>query len=126
MSQARPFRDGRSSKPDQLTDEDTAPAPADAGMHPAPGARPGELIAAGPDHRWIAYESDGVMCVACHLGGLLRHDLAGWWVAGFSGGRRPVDDRIVATVGTAPDGWPALDGQAPLLGPEALRGEVAS
>lgn len=92
--------------------------------HPAPGARPGETISVGPEHRWVAYESLGTMCAAAYLQGhLLRRDLAGWWITDVIGGRVPVDDLTVARlVGTVPDGWPVLEEQAPLLGVELLLG----
>ncbi|HXH57704.1 hypothetical protein [Iamia sp.] len=91
-------------------------------VHPCPGARPGETIAAGPGYRWIVYVTDDVVAAACYADGrLLRRDLAGWWTAGPRGQRHPVADRTVAAiVGTAPDGWPVLDEQAPLLGAELL------
>lgn len=97
-------------------------------MHPAPGACPGETVAIGPGHRWLAYAAEGGMVVACYPDGrLLRRDMAGWWAAGPRGERHPVPDGVVAAlVGTAPEGWPVLDEQAPLLGVAALRGEVAS
>ncbi|HXH58907.1 hypothetical protein [Iamia sp.] len=106
------------------TGQPTRPATPLAGMHPCPGAHPGEVIAIGPDHRWIAYATAGVMVAACYLEGrLLRRDLAGWWTAGPRGQRHPVQDRTVAALlGTAPDGWPVLDEQAPLLGAELLGG----
>lgn len=94
--------------------------------HPAPGARPGEVIAIGPAHRWIAYQTDGHVVAACYLaGGLLRRDLAGWWTATFLGERNPVADSTVAPlVGSVPDGWPVLACQGPLLGKSLLDGEV--
>lgn len=103
-------------------------AAADAGRVPVPGVRPGETIALGPDYRWLAYETEGQVAAACYVAGrLLRRDMAGWWVAGPRGERHPVPDRIVAAlVGTAPEGWPVLAEQAPLLGVAALRDEVAS
>lgn len=92
---------------------------------PAPGARPGELIAIGPNHRYLAYQIDGEIVAACYLeGALLRRDLAGWWVASFMGERRAVDDRTVAPlVGSVPDGWPVLACQTPLLGQALLNNE---
>lgn len=93
-----------------------------SGDHPCPGARPGETIAAGPGYRWLAYQTDGTMCAACYCDGrLLRRDVAGWWSAGPRGQRHSVADRSVAALlGTAPDGWPVLDEQAPILGAELL------
>lgn len=92
------------------------------GGHPAPGAGPGETIAIGSGHRWVAYGLDGIMAAACYAaGGLLRRDLRGWWTAGPRGERHPVPDRMVAAiVGTVPAGWPVLAEQAPLLGAELL------
>lgn len=96
--------------------------------HPAPGARPGELIAVGPRARWVAYQVDGQVVAAVYLGGrLLRRDLAGWWTAGPRGERCPVSDVDVAPlVGTAPDGWPVLAELEPLLGVEALADVVVA
>lgn len=92
--------------------------------HPCPGARPGETIAVGPGHRYIAYQADGMMVAALYIHGrLLRRDLAGWWTAGPRGQRHPVPDLTVADLlGTVPDEWPILDEQAPLLGTELLGG----
>lgn len=103
---------------------DSPEPPADC----SPVGQPGEVIATGPDHQWLVYrEDDGTTCAACYSRGLLRRDLGGWWAAGPRGERRPVADRDVALlVGTAPPGWPVFGEQAPLLGVEALRGEVAS
>lgn len=96
----------------------TAATPSVVTDHPAPGARPGETIAVGPGYRWTVYGIDGTTVAACYLsGGLLRRDLSGWWTAGPLGERRPVTDRDVASaVGTAPDDWPVLAEQVPLLG----------
>lgn len=94
-------------------------------MHPCPGARPGETIAVGPGHRYIAYQADeGMVVAALYLDGrLLRRDLAGWWCAGPRGERHPVADRdVAALLGSVPDGWPVLDEQAPILGTELLGG----
>jgi hypothetical protein len=84
--------------------------------HPCPGARHGEVIAVGPNHRVIAYEIDGTMAAAVYHGGsLLRRDGRGWWTAGARGGRIPVADTAVASlVGAIPDAWPVLAEQAPL------------
>lgn len=112
-----------------LTGVGTLPDPTSVSdPHPAPGARPGELIAIGPGHRWLAYQIDGEMVAALYIdGGLLRRDLAGWWVASFMGERRAVADRVVAPlVGSVPDGWPVLACQAPLLGQVRLTGELAA
>lgn len=125
---AHPQGGGPSPKPDQLDDQPTR-STATTWMHPAPGARPGELIAAGPlGYRWVAYQTDGVIVAACYLRHrLVRRDLQGWWYAGPKGIRCLLPDRVVAQlVGSAPDGWPVLEEQAPLLGADALRGEVAS
>lgn len=90
--------------------------------HPCPGARPGELLAVGPNRRVIAYEIDGTMAAAVYyLGSLLRHDASGWWTAGARGERHAVADvAVAALVGSIPDGWPVLAEQAPLLGAELL------
>lgn len=90
--------------------------------HPVPGARPGELIAVGPRHRWIAYQVDDQVVAAAYLdGALLRRDLCDWWAADLLGQRGAVPDVIVAALlGTVPAGWPVLVEQAPLLGAELL------
>lgn len=101
---------------------DERPDEAATVVRPVPGARPGETIATGADHRWTAYQTDGQIVAACYAnGGLLRRDLSGWWTAGARGQRCRVDDSTVAAVvGTVPDGWPVLPEQAPLIGAETL------
>lgn len=96
--------------------------------HPCPGARPGEVLAVGPRHRWIAYQLDDEVVAAVYLDGrLLRRDATGWWRAGPRGEREAAAKADVAQLlGLVPDGWPVIDEQAPLLGVEALTGEVAS
>lgn len=91
-------------------------------------AAPGDVLATGPGYRWIAYRTDdGTMVAACYVGGLLRRDRRGWWVAGPAGQRRPVADATVAkALGSAPAGWPVRAEQAPLLGHLLLLRGVAS
>ncbi len=92
--------------------------------HPCPGARPGETIAIGPRHRWMAYQADDEVVAAVYVDGrLLRRDMAGWWRAGPGGERMGVADADVAPlVGSVPDGWPVLAEVAPLLGVALLAG----